>query len=1312
MKKITLIIALLCTAMVTNAQVLLDEGFVGGTFPDPQLTGQTLNDATNGWTVVNGAWTTTFTCHRTTTAGGLTYPATGTKYVNSGTSNTLVNAYSSTDGGSVATKSFNASTIKSGSVYLSFLYNGTATGTQAQVLGLASTSVGNPVSVMAGSMNSGANYKLGLSRGSTSSANYVWNNSTLLNYGTTYLIVLKYTLAGNVATLYVNPVIGGTESAETPWAIDNTSPTIIADVQYIMQRGSGGNRSSYSASGLRVSTTWAAAVAAATSANTKIDAPTTITSAASITSSGFTAAWSTVAAANGYQVNVYDASNNLIAAPVASGQSTSSLAVTGLSGNTTYTYKVIALTNTPNTLANSAESVASTSFTTSTGSPVMGANTTGFAIATPGVGNVTPVSASCTSIVADWGGANVTTRGLCWSTSTGPTTGGSKTSETISSGKGTGLFNHSLYGLTPNTKYYVRAYATNSNGTTYSAEDTVHTLNKTCYYSQGNLDAKLTTSWKTTRDASGTNPSNLTTAAYYVVQNGHSLTTSAAFSFGAGATSALLIENGGTLTGTFAITMAASTIFQIDNGGSFVQNWGAAMSTTIFQGAEVFAPASNYSILIVPSGTTAPAPPGYGNLTINTPANAASLGLSNNVGQVQGNLNFFATGTSISLSYRFMAGTSSTISIGGNLTVSGSSAFLAFTSGAGVPLVNVGGDVTISSGGKLDFATSSSGAAGTLNIGGNFNSSGTFLSTTTTSPLATVNFLGFGKTFTQSGTYTSTNINYSVAKGASLTLVNDLNLAASRTLTVDGLLATGVTLNNAGAATINGTLQINQGGYAATSGAGAYTWAATGSTLVYNNTSGVYGSIATHPYWVTGASNQPYNVSLTGAGGVDMGSSAHTIGGVVALSSGLTNCGSLTVNGTLQLNTGGYVGNAPIYGSSSTLIYNTGATFGRGSELNTSTPSNIQVSNKTVLNYPNGANVARTITGNLTVDAGSALYMDYGSIGMTNPLTVGGNVSLNGNVSLGDGVGGDLVVAGNWSKGPSCTFAPNSRAVKFNHASAIQTITGGGTFAYLTLDKAAGSLTLVDSAVVVNNTLFMTNGKLVLGGANLTSGSISGASATSYIVTNGAGDLIQSVGAATATLFPIGASTSSYDPATVTPTSTTTIAASVSGTLAYHNLSVPGSVYLNPREWTIASSTPSSTVLALTPSALGLSGLYNAMSGGSQGYDGINNNYYFSSASRSGNTFTATYSDFTNPFITATTDILVAVKEITAKSGIYAANGQIFVENAAGKVINVYSLAGSKVRCLKNSTEKAIIPIEKGIYIISVDNVKSKVLVR
>jgi hypothetical protein len=74
-------------------------------------------------------------------------------------------------------------------------------------------------------------------------------------------------------------------------------------------------------------------------------------------------------------------------------------------------------------------------------------------------------SASGGNITSD-GGAAITARGVCWSTSSNPTISNNKTTD----GNGTGSFTSNLTGLTSATKYYVRAFATNSAGTAYGNE--------------------------------------------------------------------------------------------------------------------------------------------------------------------------------------------------------------------------------------------------------------------------------------------------------------------------------------------------------------------------------------------------------------------------------------------------------------------------------------------------------------------------------------------------------------------------------------------------------------------------------------------------------------------------------------------------------------------------------------------------------------------------------------------------------------------------------------------------------------------------
>ena len=86
--------------------------------------------------------------------------------------------------------------------------------------------------------------------------------------------------------------------------------------------------------------------------------------------------------------------------------------------------------------------------------------------------NVTATSALIsTQLTPD--GSEITARGFCWNTSPNPTTALS-----TKSFESTNLtnFERNITGLTPNTKYYVRAFATNSAGTGYSNEISFTTL--------------------------------------------------------------------------------------------------------------------------------------------------------------------------------------------------------------------------------------------------------------------------------------------------------------------------------------------------------------------------------------------------------------------------------------------------------------------------------------------------------------------------------------------------------------------------------------------------------------------------------------------------------------------------------------------------------------------------------------------------------------------------------------------------------------------------------------------------------------------
>lgn len=92
--------------------------------------------------------------------------------------------------------------------------------------------------------------------------------------------------------------------------------------------------------------------------------------------------------------------------------------------------------------------------------------TTTAILTTDSVGFITNFSPTVYSNISFEGGAKVTEKGICWSTSPNPSISDNKTIV----GNGTGRFVSNISGLTPNTTYFVRAYATNSVGTAYGNE--------------------------------------------------------------------------------------------------------------------------------------------------------------------------------------------------------------------------------------------------------------------------------------------------------------------------------------------------------------------------------------------------------------------------------------------------------------------------------------------------------------------------------------------------------------------------------------------------------------------------------------------------------------------------------------------------------------------------------------------------------------------------------------------------------------------------------------------------------------------------
>ena len=124
--------------------------------------------------------------------------------------------------------------------------------------------------------------------------------------------------------------------------------------------------------------------------------------------------------------------------------------ITGLSAGVTYHVRAYA--------TNTADTVYGTDVSFTTGSQVA-------TVTTQAVSDIAITTATGNGNITDLGDPDPTQYGVCWSTSADPTTADSKTEEGITSA--TGAFTSDITGLSVDTTYHVRAYATNTAGTTY-----------------------------------------------------------------------------------------------------------------------------------------------------------------------------------------------------------------------------------------------------------------------------------------------------------------------------------------------------------------------------------------------------------------------------------------------------------------------------------------------------------------------------------------------------------------------------------------------------------------------------------------------------------------------------------------------------------------------------------------------------------------------------------------------------------------------------------------------------------------------------
>ncbi len=146
---------------------------------------------------------------------------------------------------------------------------------------------------------------------------------------------------------------------------------------------------------------------------------------------------------------------------------------------------------------------------------------------------------------------------------------------------------------------------------------------------------------------------------------------------------------------------------------------------------------------------------------------------------------------------------------------------------------------------------------------------------------------------------------------------------------------------------------------------------------------------------------------------------------------------------------------------------------------------------------------------------------------------------------------------------------------------------GGFTVPNLEVDNT-NNVTLTGAAKISGDLLF-TNGKILLGTNDLTIGSagtITSASSSKYIVTNGTGKLKKTALATTAFNFPIGKSTTSYTPVSISNSGTADEigARALAGALTMGSLGVANTKEVVNTSWDISEAVAGGSNLSITTS--------------------------------------------------------------------------------------------------------------------------------
>lgn len=284
-------------------------------------------------------------------------------------------------------------------------------------------------------------------------------------------------------------------------------------------------------------------------------------------------------------------------------------------------------------------------------------------------------------------------------------------------------------------------------------------------------------------------------------------------------------------------------------------------------------------------------------------------------------------------------------------------------------------------------------------------------------------------------------------------ILTNITRSAKTQINQNGTIQLYNTIINGGEMRVNGSVEIKDGGDAS---GNFFIYNGLYSRLIFaNGSNNDYGVNAGQAFWPADA-NIPHTVIVKNKR-VIITDADHSVYNMV-LEGGLI-CAEnkiIKVKNTLEIKSNGYLAIAksdlnkphPEYAEGATLIYNSGNVtnnaYGIGHEWRNNSihaqdagPYHVEIKGNTFLNYRNIIE-ERKVRGNLTIESGSGLFMDYGepenegdAIKNSGPLSVDGNAVINGAFSMGKKYGEDLKLKGDLIFGSGYSFYANNRAIWF-----------------------------------------------------------------------------------------------------------------------------------------------------------------------------------------------------------------------------------------------------------------------------------------